>query len=352
MITLPDEVQVPDRPDVPGLRFRRFRGAADHPGMVAANQAGRDAAGSEEVLTVEGMANDYATLTNCDLDRDVVIVERDGAIIGYARAEWRDLTDGTRGFVSICHLQPSECRQGIGRAMLGWCEERLATKAAALPDRSAVPGMMQAFGYATDAGAIALLHGAGWTRAGHGYEMVRPTMDDIPDVPMPTGLVVRPVGTDEASRRAVWDAGIEAFRDHRAEQEASEGDWQRFLGDRNGDPSLWVIAFDGDEIAGAVLGKIDPAENAHHGRERGIADEVFTRRPWRRRGLARALLARALVRLRDHGMTSAYLGVDGLNPNQAMTLYSSLGFEVASMSIDWTKPLPEWTGVPAPKGTP
>jgi mycothiol synthase len=352
MDTLVDEVEVAHRPGVAGLRFRRFRGAADYPGMVAANQAARDAAGIEEALTVEGMANDYGTLTNCDLDRDVLIVERDGATIGYARVEWRDLTDGTRGFVSICALHPSERRQGIGRAMLGWCEERMAAKAAAIPDRSAVPATMQAFAYGTDAGAIALLERSGWTRTGHGYEMVRPTMDDIPDVPMPDGLVVRPIGTDEASRRAVWDAVIEAFRDHRAEQEASVGDWQRFLGDRNRDPSLWVVAFDGDEIAGGVLGKVDPAENAHHGRERGIADEVFTRRSWRRRGLARALLARALVRLRDHGMTSAYLGVDGLNPNQAMTLYSSLGFEVSSMSIDWSKPLPAWTGVPAPSETP
>jgi len=115
------------------------------------------------------------------------------------------------------------------------------------------------------------------------------------------------------------------------------------------DPSLWVVAFDGDEIAGAVLGKIDPAENAHHGRERGVASAVFTRPAWRRRGLARALLARTLVRLREHGMTSAYLGVDGLNPNQAMTLYSSLGFEVANVSIDWTKPLPASTGVQPPE---
>ena len=61
-------------------------------------------------------------------------------IIGYARVEWRDLVDGTRGFVSICALRPSERRQGIGRAMLAWCEERLAAKAAALPDRAAVPG--------------------------------------------------------------------------------------------------------------------------------------------------------------------------------------------------------------------
>jgi mycothiol synthase len=352
MIALADEVDVQHRPAVPGLRFRRFRGAADFPGMAAANQAQRDAAGLEETVTAEHMAIDYAHLTNSDLDQDVLVVERDGVTVGYARVEWRDRVDGARGFVSICALRPTERRQGIGRAMLGWCEERLAAKAAALPDRTTVPGTMQAFAYGNDAGAIALLERTGWTRTGHGYEMVRPTMDDIPDLPMPDGLVVRPIGADTASRRAVWEAAIDAFRDHRAEQEATEGDWLQFLGDPHQDPSLWLVAYERDEIAGAVLGKIDPAANAHHGRERGIVDEVFTRRAWRRRGLARALVARSLVRLRDRGMTSAYLGVDGLNPNQAMTLYSSLGFEESSMSIDWTKPLPDWTGVPAPSETP
>ncbi len=352
MIELVDEVEVPDRPAVEGLRFRRFRGPADYPGMLAANQAARDEARIEEVVTAEGLANQYAHLTNCDPNRDILIAERGGETIGYARVEWRDLTDGTRRFVSICALHPRERRQGIGRAMLRWCEDRLAANAASLPDRATVPAAMQAFAIGAETGAVAHLERAGWTRTGHGYEMVRPTLDDIPDVSMPDGLVVRPVGADEASRRAVWDAGAEAFRDHRFEPEPTEEDWQQFLGDRFQDPSLWVVAFDGDEIAGAVLGKIDPAENAHHGRERGICDSVYTRRAWRRRGLARALLARALVRLRAHGMTSAYLGVDGLNPNQAMTLYSSLGFEVSSMSIDFSKPLPEWTGVPALPETP
>ena len=352
MATLADEIEVPGRPAVPGLRFRGFRGTADYPGMVAANQAARDAAGLEEVVTTEGMANYYDHLTNCDPDTDILIVEREGAVIGYARVEWRELTDGTRGFTSLCYLHPGQRRQGIGQAMLGWCEARLAANAASLPDRASVPAVMQAFAFGADPGAVTLLERSGWTRQGHGFEMIRPTLDDIPDVAMPEGLVVRPIGTDHASRRRVWDAAADAFRDHRSEPEWTEEDWGHFLGDQAQDPSLWVVAFDGDEIAGAILGKIDPAENAHHGRERGIADVVFTRRAWRRRGLARALLARALVRLRDHGMTSAYLGVDGLNPNQAMTLYSSLGFEVASKSIDFSKPLPDWTGVPAPSERP
>jgi hypothetical protein len=39
MDTLVDEVEVPDRPSVPGLRFRGFRGPADYAGIAATNQA-------------------------------------------------------------------------------------------------------------------------------------------------------------------------------------------------------------------------------------------------------------------------------------------------------------------------
>jgi mycothiol synthase len=337
---LTDEIDVPHRPDVPGLRFRHFRGAEDYAGMVGANQAMRDDVGVEEVITIATIANSYDHLVNCDPHDDILIVERDGGTIGYARVEWRDLTNGTRTFVMICLLDPRERRQGIGRAMLGWAESRQAAKAAALPDTATVPSRMQSYTFGKDAGSIALLEGTGWTRNGHGYEMVRPTLDDVPDLALPDGLEIRSIGTDEASRRRVFDAAVDGFRDHRDEPEATDEDWQEFLSDLRQDPSLWLVAFDGDEIAGAVLGKIDPEENAHHGRERGVVDEVFTRPAWRRRGLARALIARCLVRLRDRGMSSAYLGVDGLNPNQAVTLYSSLGFEVASTEIDWIKPLP------------
>jgi GNAT superfamily N-acetyltransferase len=351
-LTIGDEVVVPHRPDVPGLRFRRFRGPADYPGMVAANQATRDEAGVQEVITVEAMANTYDHLVNSDPDRDILIVERGGRVIGYARVEWRDLTDGTRAFTTICLLDPAERRQGIGRAMLEWSEGRLRDTHDSLPDSATVSSQMQAFTFGQEVGAVRLLEQAGWTREGYGFEMVRPSLTDIPDVPLPPGLAVRAIGTDEASRRRVWEAMADGFRDSRAEPEWTEEDWGRFFADPVEDPALWLIAFDGDEIAGGVLGKIDPAENAHHGRERGIVSSVFTRPAWRRRGLARALIARALTRLRDHGMTSAYLGVDGLNPNQAMTLYGSLGFEVESEAIDWTKPFPSAGDEPTTETTP
>ena len=333
--------------------LRPFRSpASDYAGMAAANQRTRDAAGMNEVITAESFARDYAYLVNSDLDRDLLVAERDGSIVGYCRVEWRDLENGGRTFAAITLLDPTANDEVTYRTMLEWAETRLADKARAIPVEARRPSAMRVFTFGTEAALMAVLETTGWVRTGHGYEMVRPTLDDVPDVPMPAGLVVRPIGLDETSRRLVWDAASDAFKDERDEMEPTEEDFRHWLADPNEDPALWIIAYDGDEIAGGVNGKIDPAENAHHGRERGSVDGVWTRRPWRRRGLARALIARCLVRLRDHGMTSAALGVDGLNPNQAMTLYTSLGFEVATTSYDWKKALPADAAPPLDDGVP
>jgi mycothiol synthase len=330
-----DEILVPERPDIPGLRFRHFRGPEDYAGMAAANQADRDANGSLEVVTEASIARQYANLVNSDIDDDLLIVESDGTVIGYARVEWRDAIDGPRYLQTVCLLDPAHRRQGIGGAMLAWQERRLRAIDASLPaDR---PSVMRAWSWDHDAGAAALFERAGWTMEGRGYEMVRPTLDGIPEVALPEGFEVRAV--EPGDERAIWDASAEAFRDERGEGEWGEGDWERHRADPYRDPTLWAIAWSGDQIAGGVAGRIDPEENAHLGVLQGYIAGVWTRRPYRRRGLARALLARVLVLLRDRGMTSAYLGVDGLNPNQAVNLYESLGFEVHTSETDWSKPL-------------
>lgn len=338
-------IEVQGAPSIPGLRFRSFRGfEADIPGLAAANQSLRDMAGIEEVIVAEDMARDYRHLSNCDLDRDLLIAERDGRTVGYARCEWRDLADGTRSFTTICVVEPPLHGTGTIDALLGWAEARLTVIAAAIPPAERRPGALITFTFGADVDQASALERRGWIRTGMGWEMVRPTLEDVPAVALPDGLVIRPTTRDERLLRRIWDAATEAFRDERGEQEPTEADWQNFLEDPEEDPSLWAVAWDGDEIAGGVSGTIHPEENAHHGRARGVVDAVWVRRPWRRRGLARALIADVLVRLRERGMTSAYLGVDGLNPNQASTLYRSLGFEPASTSYDWKKALPAELG--------
>lgn len=346
MLGILDEMAIPARPNDATIRFRHYRGPQDLPGMAAANQAMRDADGILDTTSADDMAVQYANLTNSDLEHDLVIVERNAPgeparIGGYARVEWRDLTDGTRAFPSVVVMSPEIRTPDVARALVAWSEARITANARHIPPRPGVPTLMQAFTLGPDPTLADALIASGWRQQGRGFEMLCEPLDDVPAMPMPNGLTLRPMVDDEATRRAIWDAMVEAFRDHRSEPEASEADWRQFRDEPKYDPALWVIAYDDDEVAGGALGLIDEELIEHQGVQRGYVDGVFTRPAWRRRGLARAAVAEVLVRFRERGMTSAFLEVDGLNPNQAMTLYESLGFRIVTTSVDWSKPLPD-----------
>ena len=151
-------------------------------------------------------------------------------------------------------------------------------------------------------------------------------------------MELRPASRDQYRR--IWDAEAEAFRDHWGEAEWTEADWERFEAEPDHeDPYLWRVAWDADEIAGVVRTTVPVAENERHGRRRVYVAGVSVRRPWRRRGLARALLAGSLIGAREAGYTAASLGVDTDSPTGATGLYRSLGFEPERTFVAWRKPL-------------
>ena len=84
---------------------------------------------------------------------------------------------------------------------------------------------------------------------------------------------------------------------------------------------------------------IFPTDNAAQGIQRGWLDRVSVRRPWRRRGVARALIAAALIELAPAGHGVASLGVDTENPTGALGLYEGLGFRVDKRATAYRKTL-------------
>jgi ribosomal protein S18 acetylase RimI-like enzyme len=129
----------------------------------------------------------------------------------------------------------------------------------------------------------------------------------------------------------------EAFRNHLGGRDFSESAYQRFVEDPLLDLDLLATAYDGDEMAASVQGAVDLGENEANGYLRGWTDPVWTRRAWRRRGLAYALLGRSLEQLRERGMTSAQLFVDSENDDQVLTLYERHRYEVARSFSEWHK---------------
>jgi mycothiol synthase len=318
-----------------GLHLRPIQVPDDYPGLTAANQAARSAAGRPSSITMADLTRYLEHLVNCDPERDLVVAEFDGRICGYGIVFWRDLVEGGRIVVGHGILAPDARTADTTATLFGWLDDRLSDVGAGLTDPR--PEYASAFTWVDNAFASAFLGGRGWSVVAHAYEMLRRSLEDVQEIPLPDGLEVRPVGHADASR--VWDALVDGFRDHRHKPESTDEDRERFLANPVHDPSLWVVAFDGDEIAGGVVNITDPEENAQTGNRRGYVEAVFTRPAWRRRGLARAMVAESLVRLRDRGMTSALLGVDGANPNQAMTLYEDIGFEIAATELEWRRPL-------------
>jgi GNAT superfamily N-acetyltransferase len=285
------------------------------------------------------MTVDYRNLSNSTLETDIVLALIHGTTVAYSRVFWEDFRDGTRAYHSFGFVHPDWRRKGIGRAMLRHNERRnleIGAEHAAAGDtheRQLVSG-----GHDANVGNEALLRSEGYTASRHFHHMVRPDLEGIEVPPLPDGLEVRP-GTDDQAR-ALFAADAEAFRDHWGGVDDSEPSFQRWRQQPTWDASLWVVAWDSDEIAGAVLNLIDPQENEEQGYLRGWLDSVFVRRPWRQRGLARALIGRSLELLRDRGMTSAQLGVDVDNENQALHLYEGAGFGVHQSETAWRKPWP------------
>ncbi len=325
-----------EAPPIPGIAFRRYRGEADHPEMLRVYSAAHEADGLEEVNTLEQFTLSYAKLVNCDPDRDILLAEVDGELVAYSRVFWQDLVEGGRQYECFGFIHPAWRRKGIGAAMLVHNETRIRGIAAGHPE--VTPKWIGSESVEADPGNTALLTGAGFEPARWYYEMVAPSLDAVEATPIPADLELRPV--NRAEYRRIWDAEAEAFRDHWGEAEWTETDWQRFdANPEHEDPSLWRVAWDGDEVAGVVITTVPVAENERHRRQRVYVAGVSVRRPWRRRGLARALLAGSLVGAREAGFTSASLGVDTDSPTGATDLYRSLGFAPERTFVAWRKPL-------------
>ena len=313
---------------------------AEVPALWAVQDAARVADGEIERNSLQGFTTYYRHLERCDPARDLIVAEVDDRVVAYARVEWNDSNDGERWYEATCHVHPEWRRQGLGSRLLAWTEARRLEIVAEHETAGEATDRARAFTtYVLDGdrGGAALLGRAGYAPFRRFASMRRTGLSDLPVMPLPAGFEIRPVTRDRAEMRRVFDADVEAFRDHFGWTEASDEKFQEFVEYDNVDPALWIVAFDGDEVAGAVLNGIHSDAD---GERTAWLDSIFTRRAWRKRGLARALIARSLAMFRDQGFDDAYLGVDLANANQALALYESCGFAVQSGATAYRKPVP------------
>lgn len=318
-----DEIIVKDAPKVEGLNFRGFRGDSDYPIMAEIIMGCKEEDGIERAETAEDIQRGYRHLVNCDPYKDMLFAQIGDRAIGYSRVTWHKEGQEKMIYFHFGFLIPEWRRQGIGRAMLRYNQARLRQIAAG--HDNGLPRLFESGAADTETAAEALLLSEGFNPVRHFYRMLRPDLENIPEAPMPEGLEVRPVKPEHY--QAICDAEYEAFKDHWGHSEDFKLTVDDMVDSPNFDPSLWKIAWDGDQVAGMVRTYIDRNENAEYNRLRGWTEDISVRRPWRRRGLASSLIAQSLHMLKDLGMQEAALGVDTENLSGALRLYERMGYK-------------------------
>ncbi len=304
--------------------------------MNAIANATRAATGVDFTTTPEQMRNYYEHPSDFDSARDVAVVELDGRIVGYVRGGIHQEVAGPRVYEVLPFLDPAISPTEVLPIMLWAMEDHLRELAATDPAGEKV---LQTFG-GDSAPEREVNHSAGRVRGDPVWLLrwsVR-TWTTCPTRRSPLGFEIREVRPEHL--RQIWDAATEAFRDEWGFSEPTDEDYERYLTDPvESDTSLWRVAWDGDEVGGQVRSYINPVENERYGRLRGYTESISVRRPWRRRGLARALIGASFPLLRARGMTEAALGVDTENVSGALRVYEGCGFRQVSRTATYRKPL-------------
>ena len=152
-----------------------------------------------------------------------------------------------------------------------------------------------------------------------------------PEPKFPEGIELRPFIMGEHDV-AVWQAQNEAFRDHWGSHDVTLKEWKHSrFDDPEFNPSLWAIAWDGDQVAGFALNRYRMGI--------GWIRTLGVRRPWRKRGLGEALLYYSFGEFYRRGKKTIGLGVDAQNPTGATRLYQKVGMYAASEFLTYEKEL-------------
>jgi len=157
-------------------------------------------------------------------------------------------------------------------------------------------------------------------------------LETAPSAPIwPEGVELRPFIREDHSE-TLWQADNEAFRDHWGSHDSNFEEWSyRRFRDEKFDPSLWMIAWDGDQIAGYSINRYRQGI--------GWIGTLGVRRPWRNKGLGFALLKHSFGEFYRRGMKTIGLGVDASNPTGATRLYHKAGMYRASEFVTYEKEL-------------
>ena len=260
---------------------------------------------------------------------DALIALEGGQCVGFAH-EWRVSSAEVRCFARV---HPGAQGKGIGSELLARSETRAREVLAGTRERSTIT----VTGWARDAAAAPLLRGCGFTPIRHFLSMVI-AADDVRGVAAwPKGIALRSLqpGDDDELYAAFQDA----FAGHWGTTDDDARAWWTERRDRapggQFDPSLWLLAVDGNQIVGFALCELKKDGERTVGR----VAEIGVRSHRRGEGIGHAILVSALGLLRDRGAAEITLDVDSDNVTSAIRLYVKAGMVARPAFTVWEREL-------------
>lgn len=268
------------------------------------------------VMTAEELASAWKE-DGFNVERDVFVVEtRDGRVVG--SEEFYNENEHYKLKADGC-VHPEFRGLGIGSSLLEKMAERAqAEMELAEPDaRVSIQSLMNN----KDEAGHALLRTNGYSPVRFYWRMEIKLQEATAPMTFPAGIELRPFVKDEHAI-AVWQADNEVFRDHWGSHDRTYEEWSEKFSNPNFDPTLWMIAWDGNELAGFSQNRLRQGI--------GWIGTIGVRRPWRKKGLGLALLHHSFGEFYKRGTTTIGLGVDSTNLTGATELYQRAGMYVAA----------------------
>lgn len=177
---------------------------------------------------------------------------------------------------------------------------------------------------------ITLLEGLGYQNKGlYSHDRVRPLDYPIPEFEVPDGMEIRSVDiVDELDKYRAAQGSV--FK-HCLSMTIDNARIFKSASFYNPNLDIAVVTEDGDFAAFCTI-RVDPVS--------GITEfePVGTHPDYRKRGLAKILIADGLRRAEDQDIS--FMCVPGANPTEAASrLYGTMGFELTAREYHWSKTL-------------
>jgi ribosomal protein S18 acetylase RimI-like enzyme len=306
------------------LTTRPYRDA-DAEALADLMNAVAAAAGTHAYQTATNVRNDMSSGWVADPERDTrLLVAADGSVVAYAVVPTPP--PGGARIEMVGGVQPDRQGEGLGRELMTWQIERAGQiRAAVAPDAS---WYLEAYAMDEETSAQRLFARFDLQQTRFFFDMEAPLSDEAA-VELPEGLRSVPFTPDLTT--ALHSAHKEAFADLWGFQQRPQDLWVAMtVGSRTFRSDLSRIALDGDEIAGYVLAYDSVDDRIYVG-------QVGTRRAWRKRGVASALLSATMRAAAATGKTIASLGVDADSPTGAGAVYERLGFVVTARAASYRR---------------